>query len=120
MYLESRRDKIFSFLALARWRQQPAIPLSESDRSTFPYLAGKTLNDVLDAELHATRAVISEHGHPNMTVSLPALDAHTLGQLIDLYQRATVYTGLLYGVNPLDEPAAERGKQLARRYLETN
>jgi glucose-6-phosphate isomerase len=52
-----------------------------------------------------------------MTLRLPRLDAHALGQLIDLYQRATVYTGLLYGINPLDQPAVEKGKQLAIRLL---
>ena len=40
-----------------------------------------------------------------------------LGQLIDLYQRVTVYAGLLYGVNPLDQPAVEAGKKLAVQYL---
>jgi glucose-6-phosphate isomerase len=40
-----------------------------------------------------------------------------LGQLIDLYQRATVYAGLLYGVNPLDQPSVETGKRLAIQYL---
>ena len=48
---------------------------------------------------------------------LPTLDAHVLGQLIDLYQRVTIYTGLLYGINPLDQPAVELGKQLTLRYL---
>jgi glucose-6-phosphate isomerase len=39
------------------------------------------------------------------------------GQLLDLYQRATVYAGLLYGVNPLDQPSVEKGKLLAIDYL---
>ena len=49
---------------------------------------------------------------------VPVLNAHTLGQLIDLYQRATVYAGLLYGVNPLDQPAVESGKRLAVQHLQ--
>ena len=40
-----------------------------------------------------------------------------MGQLIDFYQRTTVYTGLLYDVNPLDQPAVERGKILAQERL---
>ncbi|GAB4514838.1 MAG: glucose-6-phosphate isomerase [Sulfuricaulis sp.] len=117
MYLESRRDKIFTFMTIDHWRQNPSIPLSDTDRKFFPYLEGKRLQDVLDAEFRATSQVITETGHPNMTLSLPALDAHALGQLIDLYQRATVYAGLLYGINPLDQPAVEKGKKLAIQFL---
>lgn len=118
MYLESPHDKFFSFLALDRWSHTVPIPLSEADAKSFPYLPGKTLNDVITAEFLATRDVITEYGHPNLTVHLPVLNAHTLGQLLDLYQRVTVYAGLLYGVDPLDQPAVETGKRLAVKHLQ--
>lgn len=117
MYLESRHDKIFAFFALEQWAHEVPIPLADAD-GVFPYLAGKTLNDVIAAEFQATRQVITDYGHPNMTVELPVLNAHILGQLIDLYQRVTVYAGLLYGVNPLDQPAVESGKKLAVQNLQ--
>ncbi len=117
MYLESRPDKMFTFLALDHWENDRAIALPDADRSAFPYLAGKHLSEVLDAEFRATREVITRAGHPNVTLHLPALNAHILGQLIDLYQRVTIYTGLLYGINPLDQPAVELGKQLTLTYL---
>jgi glucose-6-phosphate isomerase len=118
MYLESRHDKIFTFIALERWTHEVTIPLHEPDRAAFPYLAGKRLNDVIAAEFLATRRVIGDYGHPHVTIQLPTLSAHTLGQLIDLYQRVTVYSGILYGVNPLDQPAVENGKRLAVQYLQ--
>lgn len=118
MYLESRHDKVFSFVALDRWTQTVAVPLQTADREAFPYLANKSLNDLIAAEFLATRQVISNYGHPNLTLHLPVLSAHTVGQLIDLYQRATVYTGMLYGINPLDQPAVESGKKLAVQHLQ--
>ncbi len=117
MYLESRRDKIFTFMAIDDWGQNLPIPVSSAEKKYFPYLEGKRMQDVLDAEFRATVQVISDTGHPNMTLRLPRLDAHALGQMIDLYQRATVYAGLLYGINPLDQPAVEKGKQLAIKLL---
>lgn len=117
MYLESAHDKMFTFINLRRWDADVGIPLNGDDRTAFPYLAGKTLNDVIHAEFRATRQVIADVGHPNMTIELPELDAHTLGQLLELYQHATVYAGLLYGVNPLDQPSVEIGKRLAIQYL---
>ena len=117
MYLESRHDKIFSFMTIDDWGQNLPIPVSSAEKKHFPYLEGKRMQDVLDAEFRATVQVISEAGHPSMTLRLPRLDAHVLGQLIDLYQRATVYAGLLYGINPLDQPAVEKGKKLAIQNL---
>jgi len=119
MYLESRRDKVFTFIALDRWSHNVAVPLVPADRDAFPYLANKSLNNLIAAEFLATRQVITDYGHPNLTLHLPTLSAHTMGQLIDLYQRATVYAGLLYGINPLDQPAVESGKRLTVRHLQS-
>lgn len=117
MYLESRHDKMFTFIELAHWEHNVPIPLTGDDRRSFPYLEGKSVAEVIDAEFRATREVITETGHPNMTLVVQQMDAHAIGQLIDLYQRVTVYTALLYGINPLDQPSVEKGKQLAVRYL---
>lgn len=117
MYLESRLDKIFTFIALDSWGHDQMVPIPEEDREFFSFLGGQHVSQVIEAEFQATRQVITETGHPNMTLRLPALNAHALGQLIDLYMRTTVYTGLLYGINPLDQPAVEKSKKLAIRLL---
>jgi len=76
------------------------------------------MRDVVEAQFQATRSrVITDTGHPNMTLRLPALDAPALGQLIDLYQRAMVSTGLLYGNNPLEQPSVGKGKKISIRHL---
>ncbi len=47
-----------------------------------------------------------------MTIEIPRVDARSLGELFMLLQIATVYAGGLYGVDPLDQPGVELGKQL--------
>ena len=47
-----------------------------------------------------------------MTLEMETLDAESLGELFMLMSIATVYAGALYGVNPLDQPGVELGKQL--------
>jgi glucose-6-phosphate isomerase len=117
MYLESRHDKFFTFMELETCEYDLPVPLDSFDTPHFPFLKGRSMAEVIDAEFRATRQVITDAGHPNMTIRLPALNAHVLGQLIDLYQRATIYAGLLYGINPLDQPSVEIGKRLAIDYL---
>ena len=116
-YLESRHDKFFTFIELAAWEHDLPVPLDATDARHFPYLEGKSMIDIIGAEFRATRQVITDAGHPNMTIRLPVLNAYVLGQLIDLYQRTTVYAGLLYGINPLDQPSVEKGKRLAIQFL---
>jgi glucose-6-phosphate isomerase len=53
----------------------------------------------------------------NMTLELPALNAHTMGQVFMMLQIATVYAGALYGVNPFDQPGVELGKELTYGYF---
>lgn len=117
MYLESRHDKFFTFIQLENYEHDLPIPLENIDATHFPFLKGRSMSEVIDAEFRATRQVINDAGHPNMTIRLPLLNAYVLGQLIDLYQRATIYAGLLYGINPLDQPSVEIGKRLALDYL---
>ena len=117
MYLESRHDKFFTFIELETCEYDLPVPLDDFDAPHFPFLKDRSLAEVIDAEFRATRQVITDAGHPNMTIRLPVLNAHVLGQLIDLYQRATIYAGLLYGINPLDQPSVETGKRLAIDYL---
>jgi glucose-6-phosphate isomerase len=117
MYLESRHDKFFTFIELETCEHDLPVPLDSFDAPHFPFLAGRSMAEVIDAEFRATRQVITDAGHPNMTIRLPLLNTHILGQLTDLYQRATIYAGLLYGINPLDQPSVEIGKRLAIDYL---
>jgi glucose-6-phosphate isomerase len=117
MYLESRHDKFFTFIELETCVYDLPVPLDDFDTPHFPFLKGRSMAEVIDAEFRATRQVITDAGHPNMTIRLPELNAHVLGQLIDLYQRTTIYAGLLYGINPLDQPSVEIGKRLAIDHL---
>jgi glucose-6-phosphate isomerase len=48
----------------------------------------------------------------NMTLTLPRLDEHALGQLLMMLEIATIYAGALYDVDPLDQPGVELGKRL--------
>ena len=49
---------------------------------------------------------------PNATFHLPTVGAEEVGQLFMLLQLATVYAGVLYDVDPLDQPGVELSKRL--------
>ena len=112
LYIEGPFDKTVTFLTMRETALDVAIPEVYGDVSELSYLGGRTLGELLDAERQATAAALASRGRMNMTIELPRIDAHALGQLLMLLQIATVYAGVLYDVDPLDQPGVELGKQL--------
>jgi len=112
LYMEGPFDKTITFLATRDWDTDVAIPQLYAQTGSLSYLGGHTLGELLDAERVATTHALTQRGRMNMTIELPRIDAHTIGQLFMLLQIATVYGGGFYNVNPLDQPGVELGKQL--------
>ena len=66
---------------------------------------------MIDIERRATAGALAKRGRPNLTIHVDHADAWHLGGLFMLLEVATIYAGQLYGVNPLDQPGVELGKQ---------
>ncbi|MGH7460883.1 MAG: glucose-6-phosphate isomerase, partial [Longimicrobiales bacterium] len=112
LYVEGPFDKTVTLLTIDTTEQDIAIPSLYPQIEALRYLGGHTLGELLEAEREATAMSLARSGRMNMTVRLPALNAHGIGQLLMMLQIATVYAGALYGVDPLDQPGVELGKQL--------
>ncbi len=112
LYMEGPFDKTLTFLTVAEFATDVTIPSLYADVEELSYLGGATLGSLLSAEQRATASALTASSRMNMTIELPAINAHTIGQLLMLFQIATVYAGGLYGVDPLDQPGVELGKQL--------
>ena len=56
---------------------------------------------------------LAKRGRPSVALSLPVVNAFTLGQVLYLFEVATVATGALAGVDPFGQPGVEEGKRLA-------
>ena len=66
----------------------------------------------------ATAAMLTVAGRPVRRLSVAAADAGAIGAPMMHFMLETVMAAHLLGVDPYDQPAAERGKGLVRRYLE--
>jgi glucose-6-phosphate isomerase len=112
LYMEGPFDKTVTFLSVDEQPVDIEIPRAYTELPSLSYLGGHTLGGLLEAERSATAAALARYGRMNMSVHLPTLNAHVIGQLFMLLQIATVYAGGFYGVDPLDQPGVELGKQL--------
>ena len=48
---------------------------------------------------------------PNFTIRFPKVDAHAIGQFIQLWEITTAYAGLMLNIDAYDQPAVETGKK---------
>ncbi len=112
LYVEGPFDKTITILVERERGADISIPSLHSDLEELSYLGGHALGELLDTERLATEAALAKRGRMSMTLEIPRVDAHSLGGLLMMLQVATVYAGHFYGVDPLDQPGVELGKQL--------
>lgn len=107
---EGRRNLFETFLTVSRAGRDVRVPQDHTNRDGLEYLAGKSLDYVNKRATLATAAAHMAGGVPNMTVTIPKLDARSLGGLIYFFERAVALTGYMLGVNPFDQPGVEAYK----------
>jgi glucose-6-phosphate isomerase len=112
LYIEGPFDKTITFLAELEGGDDVQIPSAYPQHAELAYLGGHTMGELLRTEMLATEAALTQRGRMNMTLEVPRVDARSLGGLFMLLQIATVYAGHLYGIDPMDQPGVELGKQL--------
>jgi glucose-6-phosphate isomerase len=115
--MEGPFDKTITFLTARALPAEVPIPPEYPDQPSLAYLGGATLGGLLDAERIATSSALARRGRMNMTIEVPSISAHALGELFMLLEIATVYAGVLYDVDPLDQPGVELGKELTYRLM---
>lgn len=109
LYREGPNDKVVGFIEVEQFADDRTI---QDDFGTTPlsYLRDRTLAELLTAEKRATEFALCESGRPNYTIRMPQINAHTIGQFIQLWQMTTAYAGRLLNINAYDQPAVETGK----------
>jgi glucose-6-phosphate isomerase len=110
LYREGPNDKVIGFLEVESFDHDVTIP-ADLDVENLRYLQGQSLAMLLNAEKRATEYALLESKRPNFTIRFPRLDAHAVGQFIQLWQVTTAYAGLLLNIDAYDQPAVETGKK---------
>ena len=64
-----------------------------------------------------TRAALFENDRESMTITIPRVDARTVGGMIALFERAVGFYASLVGINGYHQPGVEAGKKAATAVL---
>ncbi len=112
LWTEGPEDKVFTFLRVLDYGADVRIPELFTEKEGISYLGGRLFSELIRAEEESTELALAKRGRPNMTITVPSIDAYHLGQLFQFLEIATAFTGFLYGVNPFNQPGVEEGKNL--------
>lgn len=117
LLMEGPEDKLVTFVAVEDRGADGAIPSWYPEEGALGYLGGKTLSELIEAEQVGTQAALEAAGRPSLTLRMPRVDAHSLGELLFLWEAATAVAGMLYGVDPFDQPGVEASKRITQGIL---
>lgn len=76
-------------------------------------LSGTAFGLALQVEREATMEDARMHNIPVVHLSVPAISERSVGGLIAFFELFAVYSGVLRGVNPFDQPHVEASKELS-------
>jgi glucose-6-phosphate isomerase len=112
LYLEGPADKVVILVRVEDHGREIEVPAGYADLEGVGYLGGRGLGTLLNMEQRATELALQKSRRMVMTLTLPQVNAFTLGQLFFLFEAATLFAGELHRINPLDQPAVEESKRL--------
>ena len=117
LFMEGPGDKTLTFITVDDVPVDVAIPSLHRDVKELAYLGGHKLGELLSVEQRATAGALARRGRPNMTVRLDRVDAWHVGALFMFLEAATIHAGMLYGIDPLNQPGVELGKNFTYAML---
>lgn len=111
------QDKVVGFIEVAGFNHMIDLKWKGPRIDAMESVTGITLNQLMDAEFNATRQVLTNNQRPNFTLTLPRLNAHTLGQMFFFFEVLTAFAGYYLEIDPFDQPGVEEGKKLTQERI---
>jgi glucose-6-phosphate isomerase len=115
LYRDGPDDKVYTFLTVERFSASVPIPPvgAAAGLDAVAYLGGHSLEELLAAEERATEAALHLAGRPVSRIVFPEVTPQSVGEYFHLMEATTVAAGAFFGIDPLDQPGVEAGKQYA-------
>lgn len=110
LYAEGPHDKVILFMGVDHYRETVTIPKVYSEIPNLGFLGGVTHNKLIQTEQMATEYALNKEGQSNMTLTIPEVNAFTVGQILYMFEVATGFAGELLNIDAFNQPGVEEGK----------
>ncbi len=110
LYTEGPFDKVVTFLAVDDFRSTVTIT-DDREVDACDFLKGHTMNELINAERKATEFALRKAQRANFTITLPQVNAETVGELLMYFMYETAFAGALMNIDTFNQPGVEEGKK---------
>lgn len=117
LYHDGPSDKVFTLIYENTKGKGQKVSNHTQSHNSLSYLEGRTMGDLLEAELYATATSLSHVG-PVRLISFDYLDGETMGELLCHFMLETIVMAELMHINAFDQPGVEESKILTKKFLE--
>ncbi len=110
LYTEGPFDKVITIIGVEKFRGDVTIADGAEEFPDVNFLCGHTMGELINTERRATEYALTRSQHMNNTITLPEINAETVGQLLMFFQLQTAYCGEMLNVDTFNQPGVEEGK----------
>ena len=109
LYNEGPNNKVINFINVEEFDNNLEIP-KIFEYTGIGYLGGKTVNDLISAEMYSTKVSLADNLRPTLTVTIDRIDEYHIAQLLYFFEIQTAIAGELYNINTFDQPGVQQVK----------
>ncbi len=117
LYFEGPNDKLFMFFEVEQFQNSVKIPLPSDVGDKLDYLKNTDFGTLLNLEKAGTAGALTQVDRPHITIKLPKIDEHAIGEIFILFEGATAFLGEFLGIDAFDQPAVELSKNITKELL---
>ncbi len=110
LYREGPFDKVITIIAVENYRSTVKISEGCDNIPDVNFLCGHTMNELITAERKATEYALTTANRLNYTITLPEVNAFTIGQLLYMFEMETAFAGAMLNIDTFNQPGVEGGK----------
>lgn len=110
LYTEGPFDKVVTFIAVDKFRGDRTIT-DDREIDACDFLKGHTLGELINAERVATTYALTKANRANFTITLPEVNAETIGELLMYFMYQTAFAGAMLNIDTFNQPGVEEGKK---------
>lgn len=111
LYNEGPNNKLINFVRVGKFDTTVTIPDTYSNVEALAYMSNKTINDLINAEADATKMTLAGYKRPNVSITIPEVNAFYLAQLLYMLEVQTAVAGKLYNIDAFNQPGVEQAKK---------
>ncbi len=110
LYREGPFDKVITFIAVEKFRNDIEISGGCEDIPDVSFLSGHTMGELINTERRATEYALMTAERLNYTITLPEVNAFTIGELLYMFEMETAFAGAMLNIDTFNQPGVEGGK----------